>query len=248
MADKTDLTFKKIVNRQYTTPDKQWYEEYSGIPFKLFGTDVWVETIPTTPPPTSTSIVEVFDTLTLQQDLTVGNQKSWLAENPIGTRIYGFIPPRYGLGYNIRLYDANDAEISTTDGSSWFFDYEAGVLTFDNDPGSFGWNDTAFKIKAYRYIGKTAQDILSIISGGNEVSAKEEIIPGVAPPSNMVLLNSPRLNSEIVMLNGVVLRRGVGVDVNDYQISGSTITFSVGLLISDPADEDVVQVFYEYLP
>jgi hypothetical protein len=160
MADKLDLVFKKIVARQYTTNAKAWYEEQPGIPFKVSGTDVWMDNLPTTPPSSGTSSVQVFNTLTLIQDMTVGSQRSWLAEYPTGTRIGSFIPPRYGQGYTVRLYDANNTEILTTDGSGWFFDYELGVLTFDYDPSTYGWNDSAFKIKAYRYIGRTAEDIV----------------------------------------------------------------------------------------
>jgi len=164
MADKLDLVFKKIVNREYTTTAKEWYEEFPGIPFKLKGSDVWTGDIPSTPPASGTSTIEIHNTLTLQEDITVNNQRSWLAEYPVSTRIGDFITPRYGQGYTVRVYDGSNVEIPTTDGSSWFFDYELGILTFDNDPGGYGWDDSAFKIKAYRYIGQTADD-LSTFSG-----------------------------------------------------------------------------------
>jgi hypothetical protein len=41
--------------------------------------------------------------------------------------------------------------------SDWIFDYDNGILTFENDPTVYGWNVANVKLKAYRYIGSTLQ-------------------------------------------------------------------------------------------
>lgn len=161
MADKLDLVFKKAVSRQYTSLSKKWFEEAGGAGFKLKGSDVWIEPIPDTSQAIANRIV-FFDQLTLTKDNTVANSQSWLACNTPGdlnTRIGGFISPRYGASWGVRVFDGAGTEIYTTHASSWFFDYETGILTFDNNPASYSLNVTSFKVTVYQYVGKTADDI-----------------------------------------------------------------------------------------
>ena len=72
MADKLDMVYKKIVNRQYTSAAKNWYEENPGVPFKLKGSDVWVDNIPPAPPGADTAVVIGYRTgnrLILEKDI-----------------------------------------------------------------------------------------------------------------------------------------------------------------------------------
>ena len=168
MANTTDLVFKKIVNRQYTDSTKKWYEEEGAVPFKLKGSDVWIEPIPEVVAPNTpieiVNRIKLYTHLTLTKDASVLNNKAWLVFDPDNTsvRMGNFISPRYGSGYSIKLYFNGDygTEIGTTHSSSWFFDYEAGIVTFDNNPGA-----TSVQITAYRYIGLTADDIAKFDSG-----------------------------------------------------------------------------------
>ena len=258
MADKTDLSFKKIVGRQYTSTAKEWYEEFPVKPFNLNGADIWMDDIPITPPASTTSGVEVYNTLTLQEDVTVNNEKCWLAEVPVGTRIGDFIPPRYGQGYTVRVYDGSDNEILTTDASGWFFDYTSGILTFDNDPGGYGHDDSAFKLKVYRYIGQTVADLTissgtldasdinndSTVSGTTVKDALETLSAGsgmdrfkynqylstVSGTQVFSLADSPVDNTVQIYVNGLLQEPGIG---NDYMISGQVITFALSLELDD---------------
>jgi hypothetical protein len=153
MADKTDYSFKKLVGREYTSNVKQWYEEFPGILRYVHASSVWIDDIAQVPPDETTLTIRVYNTLTLVRDVTVSSYRSWKAEDPPTTRLYGFISPSYGVGYTVRLYDNADREVPTTDGSSWLFDYDNGTLSFDNNPTNYGWNAASFKIKAYLYIG-----------------------------------------------------------------------------------------------
>lgn len=258
MADKVDLSFKKIVGRQYTTTAKEWYEEFPTKPFNLNGGDIWIDDIPITPPVSTTSGVEVYNTLTLQKDVSVNNEKCWLAEVPVGTRIGDFIPPRYGQGYTVRVYDGSDVEILTTDGSGWFFDYTSGILTFDNDPGGYGHDDSAFKLKVYRYIGQTVDDLTissgtlnasdinndSTVSGTTVKDALETLdvssvvsrfkynqyLSTVSGTQVFSLADSPVNDTVQVYVNGLIQEPGIG---NDYMISGQVITFALALELDD---------------
>lgn len=161
MADKLDLVFKKAVARQYTGLNKAWYEELAGPSFKLSGQDIYVEPIPQIPPTENTSAIKVYNMFSLTKDTTIADNKAWLSIET-SNRIYDFIPPRYGNGYSVRLFDGNNTELFTTHPSSWYFDYESGILTFDNNPSSYSLNVTVFKIIAYRYIGKTVNDLIKL--------------------------------------------------------------------------------------
>lgn len=258
MADKTDLSFKKIVGRQYTSTAKEWYEEFPVKPFNLNAADIWFDDIPTTPPTSGTSSIEVYNTITLQEDVTVNYEKCWLAEKPVGTRIGDFIPPRYGQGYTVRVYDGSNVEIPTTDGSGWFFDYTIGVLTFDNDPSGYGWDDSVFKLKVYRYVGQTAANITiasgvlnasdinndSTVSGITVKDALEELagavdisrfkynqlLSTVSGTTIYSLPESPVTNTVQIYVNGLLQEPGIG---NDYTISGQIVTFSENLALDD---------------
>ena len=163
MANTTDLVFKKIVNREYTSATKKWYEEKGAVPFKLKGSDVWIEPIPGVPAEIANRI-RLYTTLNLTKDTSVADNKAWLVydHDNSGIRMGNFISPRYGVGYNVKLYFNNNyaSEIATTHASSWFFDYEAGIVTFDNNPGA-----TSVQITAYRYIGLTADDLAKYDEG-----------------------------------------------------------------------------------
>lgn len=167
MADKLDLVFKKAVNREYTSPNKAWYQEMPGVPWKLKGSDVWIEPIPITPPTVTDTKIEYYNPFTLTEDTSVGQKRAWVAcshqtpgGDPASGRVGNFISPRYGSDYGIKLYDHENDEIPLTHDSGWYFNYEAGILTFDNAPGGYGINTTSFKIVVWRYIGLTADDFV----------------------------------------------------------------------------------------
>ena len=258
MADKVDLSFKKVVGRQYTSTAKQWYEEFPTKSFNLSSKDVWLDDIPIIPPVSTTSGVEVYDTLILQKDVSVNSEKCWLSEVPIGTRVGDFIPPRYGQGYTVRVYDGSDVEILTTDGSGWFFDYTSGILTFDNDPGGYGWDDSVFKLKVYRYIGQTVDDFTvssgtlnasdinndSTVLGTTVKDALEALdtngvvarfkynqyLSTVSGTQVFSLADAPVSDTVQIYVNGLLQEPGVG---NDYMISGQVITFALALELDD---------------
>ena len=77
MANTTDLVFKKIVNREYTSATKKWYEEKGAVPFKLKGSDVWIEPIPEEAGEIVNRI-KLYTHLSLTKDTSVADNKSWL--------------------------------------------------------------------------------------------------------------------------------------------------------------------------
>jgi len=163
--------FKKVVGNRQTDPDKQWYNEQSGILSNPHSTEVWMTDIPMTPPISTTSEIQVFNTITLTEDVTVPDKRSWLAQIS-GSQLNDFIPPRFGNGYFVRVFDNNLNEILTIDNSVWVFDYKNGVLWFEFNPETYG-HTAPIKLKVYRYIGET----LAEFSGSGGSTDYREFIP-----------------------------------------------------------------------
>ena len=160
---KTNFVFKKIKGRRDTANEKAWYEEFPGYLVFLHADDVWSDPIPTPAPGASTSVVQYYNHHQLTEDSSTPNHKAWLmCETPgdTSTQLRQFVPPRFHQTYTARVYDNTGTEIPTTDPSNWFFDYENGVLFFEEDPTTHGWS-TPISVSVYRYIGNT------VSSGGS---------------------------------------------------------------------------------
>jgi len=178
MADRNDLVFKKIVNRVYTSPTKDWFEENAGVPFKLNAKDVWLSEIPSTPPEIDTAVVRGYrsgNKLSLTQDISVNSRKSWLAKSG-ETQLDSFISPRYGQDYTVRLFRNGTTEIPTGT-YGWFFDYESGIITFDSDPGA-----GTYELQVYRYTGETVSDLKTTLGGSAWQDPVKSIV--TVPPTS----------------------------------------------------------------
>lgn len=154
-AIKTDLLFKKLKNLGYTTTAKAYYEEADLNKVLVHKDFILQEAIPSTPPASTTSVVKAFTPggdgrLLLTKDTSVANSKCWKAEVG-GNVLQNWIPPFFGIGYFVKIYESdNSTEIPTTDPSDWVFDYEAGILTFqDTVPDA-----TGIYLEAYQYVGQ----------------------------------------------------------------------------------------------
>src|SRR6056297_513029 len=219
--DTGNLSFKKLVNRQYTTPNKAWYEEQSGIGFKLKGIDVWVDPIPEEPSSADPSVVQEFNTLTLTEDTTVNFQRTWYCKDG-DTKIGDFIPPLYGSGYEVALFDNNDNQIYPTDASDWFFDYTTGILTFGESVSGF---TTPFKIKVYRYIGRTADDVASTY-GEEEISGNKTFTDDVSVEGEFNTSGGQTINGDLEV--------GGSGDINgDLHVHGGLTVDSTSLLVQN---------------
>jgi hypothetical protein len=156
---KNSFTFKKAQGSQYTSYIREYYEEFPGISSGIPQSHVLLDIIPGTPPAVDTDVVKVYNTITLIPDTTYST-KVWYAKDG-NTRLRNFIKPENGSGYIIRVYSNNGGEIFSSNATSFIFDYDNGILVFENDPTNYLSDDTnaqitlPIKIKAYRYIGKT---------------------------------------------------------------------------------------------
>ncbi len=175
-----DTSFKKLQNKRITTSTGKGINEEKGAStLELYLPDIKTEIIPGTPPGTTTDVLYYTGAIgqTLVVDTSVPANLTWFATSGYGNttlandgsqssedaRLMGWISDKYdafgtvsGAGYEIKLYDKNSNLITKTDPSDWLFDYQTGILTFNNASTAYGAVATSgpFRIVGYRYIGK----------------------------------------------------------------------------------------------
>ena len=146
-TNKTDRSFKTLIDRRTTSERKNWYEEFGDSTLNIHGSDIWTDPINFDPiVAISAGIIEEKILFILTEDLTVEDHQGW-NDGGLGE----WVPDKYGNKYGIKLYDNNNNQIFPTDDSKWFFNYKTGILTFDADNSS---HVKPYKITGYRYIGK----------------------------------------------------------------------------------------------
>jgi len=170
-VDKFD---KKIQGKTQTSISKRDYEE--TIPSKIIthADEIWSSTIPETPNEASNfGVARRFYMKELTQDVTVSGKKGWYASSNgmLSGRIQDWIPPKFGQGYYIRLYDFNGDEIVSSDTIEWSWDYSSGYLTLLN-PHNY---TTPFKISGYQYIGGYGIDLDGVSHWKNPVPEYEHL-------------------------------------------------------------------------
>ena len=207
-----DVSFKKLNNKRITTSTGKGINEEKGAStLELHYTDIKLDNIPSTPPGSSTSIVQVNTLLTLVEDISVPNKQAWFTTRITDTvtanngsslsessRLKDWIPDKYdapgtvaGTGYEIKVYDKDNILVPKADASSWFFDYQTGILVFKNANTDSGTviSRAPYKVTGYRYIGRknvywpTPRTVT--FSGGNVTGSFT--IDGSADVSGVVL-------------------------------------------------------------
>jgi hypothetical protein len=178
---KEDISFKKLSSKRVTWTSNQVFEEIGARSLDIHNLDIKADPIPDIPPGSTTSTLQLYNQsagtgLTLVKDLTVsdnltyfatifnGSGEESLANQPVGTgatgRLFNFVSDKYdalgtaaGAGYEIKLYDKDGVQITKTDSSLWYFDYQTGILIFQNTVSGTIPTRAPFCITAYRYIG-----------------------------------------------------------------------------------------------
>jgi hypothetical protein len=152
-----DKLFKDSLNREFTSTAKRWSEEQLANPDNIRFENVWIDTIPSLPPNISTSAIEIISDLTLTEDRTVSDQKTWLVCKNVGfvnTREGDFISPdkRLSPKYSVRIFDNAGTAVILGEEEEWYFDYKDGILAFKESP--IVKYHPPFHLFGYRYIGK----------------------------------------------------------------------------------------------
>jgi collagen type VII alpha len=163
---KVDTLWKKVVfgvTKTDTAAAKEGNNESIPSPIPVLGHLIWNESdvadIPTTPPGSTTSTVQLYlgaNRIACTADPTAGtpgNRPAWL------TNLTDWIAPTFGSGYAVQVYlgDPQTTGVQIFPGANneeWVFDYSAGVLYFTtNLPTSNPQWANGVYIRGYRYVG-----------------------------------------------------------------------------------------------
>ena len=181
-----DLSFKKLSNKRVTTSTgKGLPEEKGASTLELYLPDIKTELIPGTGN-TAYGLNGVLFYhgptasfgQTLVVDTSVPGNLTWFATSGYGNtttandgsagsesqRLFNWVSDKYdafgtvsGAGYEIKLYDGSNNLITKSDASNWLFDYQTGILMFNNtqlSSGSAVSTSGPYKIVGWRYVGQ----------------------------------------------------------------------------------------------
>ena len=181
----TDTSFKKLSNKRITTSvGKGLPEEKGASTLELYLPDIKTGLIPGTGFAgygVSGNLFYHGPTAafgqTLAVDTSVPGNLTWFATTGWGNttaandgtagseaqRLGDWISDKYdafgtvpGAGYEIKVYDRNNNLITKSDSSNWLFDYQTGILVFNQDATSISTlisTSGPFKIVGWRYVG-----------------------------------------------------------------------------------------------
>ena len=273
-----DTSFKKLQSKRITTSTGKGINEEKGAStLELYLPDIKTEIIPGTPPGVSTDVLSYTGGTgqTLAVDTSVPGNLTWFAtsgfanttvandgtQSSENARLMSWISDKYdafgtvsGAGYEIKLYDRNSNLITKTDPSDWLFDYQTGILTFNNASTAYGTVSTSgpYRIVGYRYIGKkgiitgaygglgfTSYNLGDILVGAGSTfiklgigSSGQYLITDPASTSGLAWTTSSGGGSGITGINGLTATTqffAVGTSGIGFNIAstGSTHTFNI---------------------
>ena len=181
---KEDISFKKLSSKRVTWTTNKVFEEIGARSLDIHNTDIKADLIPDVPPGFGvTGLLQYYDYsggtgLTLVKDLTVSDSLTYFATifNGFGNeafanqlvgagatgRLFNWVSDKYdqlglspSLGYEIKLYDKDGNQITKTDPSDWYFDYQTGILIFTSQYQSAATTiaKAPYYITGYRYVG-----------------------------------------------------------------------------------------------
>ena len=128
---KTDINFKVNQTKQFSTTDKQFYEEAGNKLPQSDWNQIWATTLTDVRADMVTSgDVTCTTTMELTEDVSVTGNRSWTATYE-GTVQRQWVPPFYGAEYLAKIYKDDGSggvgdQIAPADVSDWFFDYGEG--------------------------------------------------------------------------------------------------------------------------
>lgn len=139
-------------------------QEAISSPLVIPSGTVWTDSdsIPTTPPSSTSGVVEVQTSFTMTKDPTVSGNRTWIAHsttNDTTSEINGnwIDPGNFGPGYQVKVYKIS---VSTSNlilpddpNTPWFFDYSSGVLNFTGTSVPTLGSTQSIIIVGYRYTG-----------------------------------------------------------------------------------------------
>ena len=168
LSDNTKInkSFRALINKEFTTNNKKFFEEFGANTINMSMGEVWSSTVSSTPATAVTDgVAELYTEFTLSPLVGFTTSVFYFASGSgftPGTTINrvtidenllqrNFISDKYGVDYIAELKDANGTIVPSADNIDWIFDYQTGILSIQ-DPGQ-GSYTTPYKLTVYQYVG-----------------------------------------------------------------------------------------------
>jgi hypothetical protein len=151
--DKEDKNFKALINKEFTSPSRKFYQEIGTDTINMHAREVWTQTVDSDPSQAVTDgLAKLYTSFSLTADATYPTDCYTFVSGGVTQR--NFISDKYGSDYEVELYDDDDTRIYKTDDIDWIFDYQTGILNIgDSSQVTAQGYNTPFKVTAYQYIG-----------------------------------------------------------------------------------------------
>lgn len=214
--NKEDLSFKKLISKEFTNPSRQFFQEVTTATLDISSTDIYSNVISSS---TASAILDgyakQYTLFTLTPDPTYPTTAWYFCSGSgftPGTSTYdatkvqrNFISDKYGTEYEVKLYDNSNNQIFKTDAINWYFDYKTGILAVA-DPGTPSTYTTPYKVSVIQYIGDTLNttltDLSSSIGGGSGFP-----FSGSAVITGSLLISGSNVN-ELVVSGNIIATQG----------------------------------------
>jgi len=171
--NKTDLSYKKLINKEFTEDSREFFQESTVSTFDINSQEVYTSIITSnTASMVTDGIAKQFTQFILTPDPTYPTNAWYFISGSgftpgVGTYVgntdkiqRNFISDKYGANYEIRLFDNAGSQIFKTDAINWYFDYKTGILHVA-DPGAYS---TPYKVSVLQYSGVNLSGSLASIS------------------------------------------------------------------------------------
>ena len=229
--NKTDKSFKTLINKRFTTPDRYFFQEIGKDTINTHMREVWMNTIPEdsasaissgyaryhkqyilTPDPTFITQAFYFISGSGFTPGTSTINSGWLINEASQSYfINNFIGDKYGSSYEVKLYDYNNNQIFKTDTINWIFDYATGVLHIA-DPGAYV---TPYKVTVFKYSGLTLADP-GAVSGSTGFWTGSFVDGHIERQSDVIISGSLTVTKSLDVTGDVDINGGLNIDQSQY--------------------------------
>ena len=256
MAFNTDnqlsLSFKTLINKEFTTTAKAFYEEFGANTINTNTTEVWSSIVSSTPATAvSDNVARYMEDFTLSplvgfttsvfyfgsgSGFTTGStiNRGTVDENNLQRN---FISDKYGSAYAAVLKQSDGTVVPATDNSNWLFNYTTGILSVTNPGG----HSLPYKISVYQYTGQFLSQSLGGGSGfpftGDAVISGSLVVSG----SGLTVSGSSAFDGSINAASITSSFKG-DLDGNAGTATQATNATNVGLA-ADSADTEAFIAF-----
>ena len=175
---KIDKSFRALINKEFTTTAKAFYEEFGANTININTSEVWNQSVSSTPATAvSAGVARYLEDFTLSplvgfttsvfylvsgSGFTTGStvNRGTINESLLQRNL---ISDKYGADYAVVLKDNTGDIVPATDNIDWVFDYQTGILSIQ-DPGE-GSYSTPYKVSVYQYVGTFLDSAESVNTG-----------------------------------------------------------------------------------